>query len=103
MKNLVSVFMSVALLAVFFVGPVFSSPPTMDDNEPAISQDEVKDGESILDLITPDEAEAAPLEKDAGDPYEENFHKRDDLPSHESETEDRKIQEEEDEKEKTIM
>ena len=102
MKNIISVFMFVALFLVFSVGPVFSFPPVMDDSEPAISQDELKDGESILEIFDQDEAEAAPLEKDTGDAYEENYHERDDLPFHEPEMEDDKIQEE-DEKEKTIF
>ena len=103
MKKFLSVYLSVAFLSVLFVGSAFSESRVMDGSEPVISQDELKDGESIIDLLLPDDAEAAPLEKDAGDPYEENFNKVDGLPFHESDTEDDKIREEEDEKEKTIM
>jgi|SaaInlStandDraft_2_1057019.scaffolds.fasta_scaffold159074_2 hypothetical protein len=94
MKKIETVFLFVALLSVLFTGPAFCESPVMDDSDPVILQDDLKDGESILDLLTPDEAEAAPLERDAGDPYEENFNKGDDLPFYESDTEDDKIQEE---------
>ena len=102
MKNILKFFISVTFLSFIFVGPAFSDPPSMNDSEAAISQDEVKDGESILDLMTPDEAEAAPTILDANDPYDERFDKGDELPFHESEIIDDKIHEE-DEKEKTIM
>jgi hypothetical protein len=103
MKKIGTVFLFVAFLSVLFTGPAFCESSVMDDSDPVISQDDLKDGESILDLLTPDEAEAAPLERDARDPYEENFNKGDDLPFYESDTEDDKIQEEEDEKEKNNM
>ncbi len=100
MKKILAVFLSVAFLSVLFVGSAFCEAPA--HSESAMSQDELKDGDSIFDLIVPDEAEAAPLEGDAGDTYEGNFHKGDDLPLLDSETEDEKNQEEE-EKEKTIF
>ncbi len=103
MKKIEAVFLFVAFLSVLFAGSAFCESSVMDDSEPAISQDDLKDGESILDLLTPDEVAASPLERDAGDPYEENLNKGDDLPFHESDTEDDKIQEEEDEKEKNSM
>lgn len=95
MKNVLSLFMSVTLLLFIFIGSAFSAPPSMDDSEPAILQDELKDGESIHELIIPEEAEAAP--------NEEIFDKGDEFPFHESEIVDDKIHEEEDEKEKTIL
>ena len=103
MKKFLSVFLSVVFLSALFVGPAFSESPVMDDSEPVISQDELMDGESIVDLLLPDEADAALIEKEAGDIYEENLNKDDDLPFHEPETESDKVQDEEDGKEKEIL
>jgi len=100
MKKFLSVSLVVVFLSVLFIGPAFSESPVMDDSEPVISQDELKDGESIVDLLLPDEADAAVLEKEAGDIYEENLNKDDDLPFHEPEIEGDKVQ---DEKEKEVL
>ncbi len=104
MKKFLSVFLSVVFLSALFVGPAFSESPVMDDSEPVISEDELKEGESVFDLLlSTDEAEAAPLEKESGDLGEDDLSKDDDLPFHEPDTEDDKVQEEEDEKEKEIL
>ncbi len=95
MKKIITVFLSVAFLSVLFAGSAFCESSVMDDGESAISNEESKDGESILDMLVPDEAEAAPFNKDAGDTYEENLHKGDELPFLESDKEDDKVQEEE--------
>ena len=103
MKKITPVFLSFVFLFVLFVGSALCESPTMNDSEPVISQEESEDGESILDLLVPDEAEAAPLERDTGDAYDEDLHKGDDLRFLESGKEDYKAHEEEDEKEKTIL
>ncbi len=103
MKKFLSVFLSVVFLSALFVGPAFSESPVMDDSEPVISQDEIKDGESIFKSLNPDEADATLIEKEAGDFHEEYLNKDDDLPFHEPETENDKVQNEEDEKEKELL
>ncbi|MGK0180201.1 MAG: hypothetical protein ACI8PD_002007 [Nitrospinales bacterium] len=101
MKNILTVFLSGAFLSILFIGSAFCESPVMNDGEPVFSQDELKHDTSILDLVViPNEAEASPIAKDAGENYEKNLNKGDDLHFHELETEGDKVQ---DEKEKIIL
>ena len=103
MKKILSAFISIAFLSIFFTGSAFSETQVMDDTGPAISREELEEDEPIFDfLITPDSSEDTSLENMREDIYEEHLDKEDKPSHHESDMEDDKAQEVE-EKEQIIF
>ena len=96
MKKILFTFISITFLALCLVGTAYSELPMEEENEKSYSKEESMENESILEVLSPDSAEAAEMEKEAGELNE--LENDDVLPSEELE-----MEKEDEGKETTIL